>query len=88
MLCSGSLDTHEQTPTGAKRRWCACPFHPVLLRRTRDSVNELSGLTTRRAIYPGESPPLSPSMPDWQRHMDGLAELAMRQDAPAQQSTC
>ncbi|CCG35408.1 putative uncharacterized protein [Xanthomonas citri pv. mangiferaeindicae LMG 941] len=62
-----------------------------MLGRTRDSVNERSGPTTRRAIYPGESPPLGTSTPDWQdasRRMDGLAELAMRQDAPAQQSSC
>ncbi|KPL50003.1 hypothetical protein XAXN_03950 [Xanthomonas axonopodis] len=89
MLCSGSLDTHEQTPTGAKRRWCACPLHPVLLQRTRDSVNELSGPTTHRAIYPGESRTLGSSMPYWQdasRRMDGLVELALRYQAPAQRS--
>lgn len=81
VLCSGSLDTHEQTPTGAKRRWCACPLQPVLLRRTRDSVNELSGPTTRRAIYPGESRPLGSFTPDGQdarRCTDGLAELLLR----------
>ncbi|TVS45384.1 hypothetical protein E2P73_05555 [Xanthomonas perforans] len=52
-----------------------------MLRRIRDSVNELSGPTTRGAIYPGESRPLGSSTPDGQdvrRRTDGLAELALR----------
>ncbi|AXM25172.1 hypothetical protein BRN03_24200 [Xanthomonas oryzae pv. oryzae] len=91
MLCSGSLDAHEQTPTVAKRRWCACPLQPILLRRTSDSVNELSGPTTRCAIYPAESRPLGTSLPDWQdarRRMDGLAELALRHQASTRRSGC